>query len=101
MYAKKIGPGIATVSALKTGEKGMKRRIRNIRHDVLTIITMTKKSNPIKKEEEVQQNPDPHIDQDFPGFPHLPADNKSINPKTATEKKSAGTNGKKSKKTYG
>ena len=42
---------------------------------------MAAKTNPIKKEEEVQQNPDEHIDQDFPGFPHLPADKKSITPK--------------------
>ncbi|MDZ4795504.1 MAG: hypothetical protein SGI83_14580 [Bacteroidota bacterium] len=62
---------------------------------------MAKKSNPLKKEEEVQQNPDPHIDQDFPGFPHLPADKKSIAPKTNNEKKSAGITTKKSKKTYG
>jgi len=49
----------------------------------------------------VQQNPDEHIDQDYPGFPHLPADKKSITPETVTEKKSAGTIKKRSKKTYG
>ena len=48
---------------------------------------MAVKPTPIKKEEEVQQNPDQHIDQDFTGFPHLPADKKSITPKTVTEKK--------------
>ena len=59
-------------------------------------------AKPIKKEEEVQQNPDAHIDQDFPGFPHLPSDKKSIMPDTPTEKKLAGiTTKKKSKKTYG
>jgi hypothetical protein len=62
---------------------------------------MIPKTNPIKKAEEVQQNPDQHIDQDFPGFPHLPADKKSIMPKTTTENKSAGANKKRSKKTYG
>jgi len=62
---------------------------------------MTKKAKPIKKEEEVQQNPDEHIDQDYPGFPHLPADKKSITPETVTEKKSAGATKKRSKKTYG
>ena len=56
--------------------------------------------SPMKKEE-IQQNPDPHIDQDFPGFPHLPADKKSITPVTVTEKKLAGANRKKSKKVYG
>lgn len=53
------------------------------------------------QEKEVQQSPDPHIDQDFPGFPHLPADKKSITPTTSTEKKLAGANKKKSKKVYG
>ena len=62
---------------------------------------MVKKAKPIKKEEEVQQNPDEHIDQDYPGFPHFPADKKSITPETVTEKKSAGANKKRSKKTYG
>lgn len=62
---------------------------------------MAAKSNPIKIEEDVQKNPDPRIDQDFPGFPHLPADKKSINPATMNENKSAGIIRKKSKKTYG
>ncbi|MGB5007710.1 MAG: hypothetical protein WBO39_12305 [Ferruginibacter sp.] len=51
--------------------------------------------------DEIQQNKDPHIDQDFPGFPHLPSDIESITPKTATEKKLAGADNKKSKKVYG
>ena len=51
---------------------------------------MVKKANPILKEEEVQQNPDEHIDQDYPGFPPPPSDKKSITPETVTEKKSAG-----------
>ena len=64
---------------------------------------MTGKTSPIKKEEEeVERNPDPHIDQDFSGFPHLPSTKKSITPKTVTEKKAAGASNKKSsKKTYG
>ncbi len=63
---------------------------------------MSDKTSPIKKEEEVQQNPDTHIDQDFPGFPHLPSSKKNITPKTVTEKKAAGAGNKKSsKKTYG
>jgi hypothetical protein len=61
---------------------------------------MAVKSNQIK-EKEVQKNADPHIDQDFPGFPHLPSDKKSITPKTTHEKKLAGTDKKKSKKVYG
>jgi hypothetical protein len=62
---------------------------------------MSVKIRPIKNEEEVQQNPDPHIDQDFPGFPHLPSNKKSITPKTTTEKKLAGVDKKKSNKVYG
>ena len=62
---------------------------------------MELKSNPIKKEEDVQKNADEHIDQDFPGFPHLPSNKKSITPQTVTEKKLAGANKKRSKKTYG
>jgi len=59
-------------------------------------------AKPIKKEEEVQQNPDAKIDQDFPGFPHLPADKKSITPKTKIEEKLAGiVKKKRPKKTYG
>ena len=37
----------------------------------------TKKSKAIIKEEEVQQNADPHIDQDFPGFPPPPSGKKN------------------------
>lgn len=61
---------------------------------------MDAQPSPMKKED-IQQNSDPHIDQDFPGFPHLPADKKSITPVTVTEKKLAGANKKKSKKVYG
>lgn len=56
---------------------------------------MPVKTSPIKKDEEIQQYPDSHIDVDFPGFPHLPADKKSITPKTSSEKKLAGADKKK------
>jgi hypothetical protein len=62
---------------------------------------MPRKSNPIKKENEVARNPDPHIDQDYPGFPHPPSGKKNITPKKETEKKSAGIVKKQTKKTYG
>ena len=62
---------------------------------------MAKKANPIKNGEEVQQNADPHIDQDFPGFPHLPADKNNITPQTEAEKKLSGASKKRPKKTYG
>jgi hypothetical protein len=63
--------------------------------------SMAQKTSPIKKEEEVQQNPDQHIDQDFPGFPHAPSEKKHITPKTATEKKTAAVVKKHTEKTYG
>ena len=60
----------------------------------------TKKTAAIK-ENEVQFNPDPLIDQDFKGFPHAPADRKTITAKTSTEKVAAGVKKKTNKKTYG
>jgi hypothetical protein len=62
---------------------------------------MGRKSSPIKKEKEVAQNPDPRIDQDYPGFPHPPSAKKNIAPEKETEKKAAGVVRKRSKKTYG
>lgn len=62
---------------------------------------MTLKNKPFKKASEIQENPDEHIDQDFPGFPHHPATKKMITPQTLTEKKSANATKKRSKKTYG
>lgn len=47
------------------------------------------KTRPITKKEEVQTNPDNRIDQDFPGFPHAPAKENIINPKTEEQKKTA------------
>ena len=48
------------------------------------------KSKPIIKKEEVQQNADMHIDQDFPGYPHGHSKEEIIKPKTKTQKKTAG-----------
>lgn len=48
-----------------------------------------KKTNPIDKKEEVASNPDPKIDQDFPGFPHGNSKKEVIKPETKTEKKTA------------
>ncbi len=61
----------------------------------------TKKTTPIKSPEEVQQNPDNKIDEDYPGYPHAPAAKKQITPVTKEEKKSAGIKNKNSSKTYG
>lgn len=50
---------------------------------------MRKKTQPIKKEEEVAKNPDKKIDEDFKGFPHGHASKKIIKPETAADKKTA------------
>ncbi len=41
------------------------------------------------KKEEVQENGDMHIDQDFPGYPYGHAKEEIIKPKSKTEKKTA------------
>ena len=47
------------------------------------------KSKPIKNREEIRQNPDNKIDQDFHGYPSGSASEEIINPKTEEEKKIA------------
>ena len=46
----------------------------------------SKTTDPITKKEEVQQGNDESIDQDFKGFPHAPAKEEIINPKTKEDK---------------
>jgi hypothetical protein len=48
-----------------------------------------KKTNPIDTKEEVQKAKDEHIDQDFPGYPHPPSEEKTINPVTKEDKANA------------
>lgn len=48
-----------------------------------------KEAKPLQNKEEVQKNPDKHIDQDFPGYPHPPSQEKTINPKTKEDKAGA------------
>jgi len=50
-----------------------------------------KKPQPITKKEEVANNPDSKIDEDFKGFPHSPSSEKMIHPITKIEKKVADT----------
>ncbi len=59
---------------------------------------MPAKTKAILSDEEVQQNSDMHIDQDFPGFPHLPSDRKSISGQRKVLKKSTIIIKKRSKK---
>jgi len=47
-----------------------------------------KKSQPLKNED-IQKNPDKHIDQDFEGYPHNPAKENVIRPGNKTEKLNA------------
>lgn len=49
---------------------------------------MKNAKQPVKKKD-IQQNPDQHIDQDYPGFPHAPSTEQFIAPETVTEKKTA------------
>lgn len=50
---------------------------------------MSKHTKPIIEKEEIKQNPDNKIDQDFKGYPSGPAKDETINPKTEEEKKTA------------
>jgi hypothetical protein len=49
------------------------------------------KTRPIRNKEEIQQNPDKKIDEDFKGYPHAPATDENIKPGTKEEKKTAAT----------
>ena len=51
---------------------------------------MKNDKQPVKKSD-IQQHPDQHIDQDFPGFPHAPSTEQYISPDTASEKINADT----------
>ena len=56
------------------------------------------KNKPIVQKEELQNNPDDKIDEDFKGYPKSPAKDETINPKTKGQKKVADTNNKDGKK---
>jgi len=51
-----------------------------------------KKVEPILKKSDVQTSNDEHIDQDYPGFPHPPAKENIINPKSEEDRTAAGIN---------
>src|SRR5690348_12552732 len=50
-------------------------------------------TSPIEQKEEVQKSNDMHIDQDFEGYPHTPASENLINPKTRQDKLTAEAKG--------
>ena len=59
---------------------------------------MANKPDPIRKKEEIRQNPDNKIDQDFKGYPHGTAKDEIITPKTKEEKKIADLDNKDGEK---
>src|SRR5437868_10927875 len=50
----------------------------------------SKQTDPINEKEEVQKSNDEHIDQDFEGYPHEPATENIINPKSQEDAITAG-----------
>ncbi|MBC7848387.1 MAG: hypothetical protein H7Y31_01560 [Chitinophagaceae bacterium] len=48
------------------------------------------KPDPMTNKEDVSRNPDEHIDQDFPGYPHHPSKEKHIDPKSENDKLTSG-----------
>jgi hypothetical protein len=54
---------------------------------------ISKQTLTIEQKEEVQKSNDEHIDQDFEGYPHSPASDNIINPKSAGDKITAGVKG--------
>ena len=59
---------------------------------------MKKNAGPITKKEEVRQNPDNKIDEDFKGYPHGHAREEIIKPETDEEKKIADVGNKDGEK---
>ena len=47
---------------------------------------MKNKTRPIRKKEEIKQNPDNKIDEDFAGYPHASSKNEIIKPGTIRQK---------------
>ena len=59
---------------------------------------MDNNGNPIRKKEEIRQNPDNKIDEDFKGYPAGTAKDEIIKPKTEEEKKIADLDNKDGEK---
>ena len=55
-------------------------------------------NQPIRHKKEIRSNPDPKIDQDFPGYPHGPATDETIQPEKHNEEKTAGLDHKDGEK---
>lgn len=61
-------------------------------------IIMNNNGKPIRKKEEVRENPDNKIDEDFKGYPHGQASDEIIKPETDEEKKIADIDNKDGEK---
>jgi hypothetical protein len=59
---------------------------------------LKRQTDPINKKEEVRKSEDKHIDQDFNGYPHSPAREEVINPRTNDDYETA--TGGENKSTY-
>ncbi len=59
---------------------------------------MKHKTSPIRDKEEIKQNPDHKIDQDFEGYPHGPAKKETIKPRTKQQHDTADTDNKDGEK---
>jgi hypothetical protein len=59
---------------------------------------MDKKTHAIREKDEVRKNPDNKIDQDFTGYPHGPAKEEIIRPRSRRQKETADTGNKDGEK---
>lgn len=57
-----------------------------------------KQNKPLSKKEDIAQNPDNKIDQDFEGYPHGPAKDETIKPQTKEQEEMAGIDTKDGEK---
>lgn len=55
-------------------------------------------TRPIRNKEEIATNPDNKIDQDFKGYPHGPAQDETITPRTDEQKETADIDNKDGEK---
>jgi hypothetical protein len=55
-------------------------------------------TQPIRDKEEIARNPDNKIDQDFNGYPHGPAKDETIKPRTTAQKETADVDNKDGEK---
>ena len=95
IFSDSVKPALMTNILKKTGYFFMKidyLKKRDMKERRFTQYLMRKRHAGVVSADKagIQQNPDPHIDQDFPGYPHGTASKAWINPKTAHDKKVVG-----------